>query len=210
MDMSQPISTVVPTLDGPVLAVLARTTKPLTGRKVHQLADGGSETGTRRVLRRLAATGLVIADQVGASVQYSLNREHLAAQPVLELAALRQRLFDRLRETVGQWPSRPSHVSVFGSTARGDGHLSSDVDLLIVHRAAERPATWADQLGDLADQVLAWTGNHLQTYEISGGELMHHIRAGEAILTEWQRDSVLVHGVPFSRLRDELVHGASQ
>jgi predicted nucleotidyltransferase len=208
--MSQPINTVVPTLDGPVLVVLARTTKPLTGRKIHQLAAGGSETGTRRVLRRLASTGLVIADQVGASVQYSLNREHLAAQPVLHLTTLRQTLFDRMRDAIDQWPSQPSHVSVFGSTARGDGNLDSDVDLLIVHRTPERPSSWAIQISELAGQVHAWTGNHLQTYEISGSELMQHIIAGEPILSEWQRDSVIIHGLPFAKLRNEIVHKVQQ
>jgi hypothetical protein len=205
MDMSHPIGAVVPTLDGPVLAVLARTSQPLTGRKVHQLSGSGSETGTRKVLRRLARTGLVTATEVGASVQYALNREHLAAAAVLELTTLRQRLFDRIRDAIEQWPLKPTHASVFGSTARGDGDLDSDVDLLLVHGFTDDPPlAWDEEAGELAVQVYVWTGNHLQIYELSEGEFAEHLRAGEPIVDEWTRDAVTVCGPDFRTIRRRI------
>lgn len=203
--MSQPISTAIPTLDGPVLAVLARTSQPLTGRKIHQLAAGGSETGTRKVLRRLAATGLVTATEVGASVQYALNREHLAAVAVLELTTLRLRLFERMRAVIDQWAPeiQPTHASVFGSAARGDGDLRSDVDLLLVHGfTGHPPAEWIGHVAALGDQVHGWTGNHLQTYEISATELAHHIQSDDPIVKDWLRDGVLVAGQELRSLRN--------
>lgn len=207
MDMSRPISTVITTLDGPVLAVLSRTGQPLTGRKIHQLAAGGSETGTRKVLRRLASTGLVTATEVGASVQYSLNREHLAAAAVLELTALRQRLFERIRDAIEHWSLRPIHASVFGSTARGDGDVHSDVDLLLVHEfIGSSPDGWEELVDELGDQVYAWTGNHLQIYELSQSQLVDHLRVGEPIVDEWLRDAVPVHGPDFRHLRNRIVH----
>jgi predicted nucleotidyltransferase len=209
MDMSKPITTVITTLDGPVLAVLARTTQPLTGRKVHQLASGGSETGTRKVLRRLVTTGLVTASEVGAAVLYSLNREHLAAGAVLELTTLRQRLFDRIRDMIEQWPLKPIHASVFGSTARGDGDLGSDVDLLVVHGfTGDPPGKWAAQVDMLGDQVQVWVGNHLQTYELGERELADHLQAGEPIVKEWTRDAVTVYGSDFRSLRNRIAHEA--
>lgn len=201
--MSQPVSTVVPSLDGSVLAVLARTSQPLTGRKIHQLAASGSETGTRNVLRRLAGTGLVTATEVGASVQYALNRQHLAANVVLELTELRQRLFERMRDAIEQWSPKPVHASVFGSTARGDGDLRSDVDLLLVHQFTDEPPPDWDELGE---QVYAWSGNHLQTYELSEGELADHLRAGEPIVKEWARDAVTIYGPDFLDLRNRIAH----
>ncbi|WP_410786072.1 nucleotidyltransferase domain-containing protein [Kribbella sp. C-35] len=206
MDMSRPISTVIPTLDGPVLAVLARTSKPLTGRKVHQLAATGSETGTRNVLRRLASTGLVTASEVGSAVQYALNREHLAAAAVLELTALRQRLFQQIGEVIEQWSQQPVHASVFGSTARGDGDLRSDVDLLLVHQFTDDPPdNWAADVDALGDQVFAWTGNHLQIYELSESELADHLRVGEPIVDDWLRDAFAVYGPDFRNLRNRIV-----
>ena len=204
MDMSQPIRTVIPTLDGPVLAVLARTKQPLTGRRVHQLTGTGSETGTRRVLRRLAGTGLVTAEHVGPSVQYSLNHEHLAAAAVVELTTLRARLIRQITEAIGQWPQHPIHASIFGSAARGDGDLDSDVDLLIVHGFDEPPPEWSEQVDELGDRVHAWTGNFMQTYELSTTELAEHLRAGDPIVDEWLRDCLSVYGLDFRRLRTEI------
>jgi predicted nucleotidyltransferase len=200
VNLSDPIGTVVPTLDGPVLTVLARTTAPLTGRKIHQLAAEGSETGVRKVLRRLADTGLVSATEVGASVQYTLNRDHLAANAVLELATLRQRLFDSIRAVIQGWRVPPAHASVFGSAARGDGDIHSDIDLLIVHSftgSDEPTPEWTDQVSALADQVYQWTGNHLQAYEVSSHGLLQHLQAGEPIVGEWRRDAVAVYGQDF-------------
>lgn len=208
MDLSRPISTVITTLDGPILAVLARTTQPLTGRKVHQLASVGSETGTRKVLRRLADTGLVNATEVGASVQYSLNRNHLAAPAVIELTNIRRQFIQRINHEITEdWRSRPLHASLFGSAARGDGDLHSDVDLLIVHEFADPPPEWADQLGALAEQVHSWTGNHLQIYELSSAELLVHFAARDPIVNEWLRDAVTVYGPEFRHLRNRIAHG---
>jgi predicted nucleotidyltransferase len=204
MDLSQPISTVVPSLDGPVLAVLARTTEPLTGRRVQQLAGVGSEPGVRRVLQRLTATGLVGAAQAGASTLYVLNRQHLAAAAVEQLANLRQRLVDRIRAAIDDWSIVPVHASLFGSVARGDGDLDSDVDILLIHQdfADSVPAEWAELVGDLTDQVFGWTGNHAQLYELSLSQLDEHLAAAEPIVQEWHRDAVTVAGVDFRHLRN--------
>jgi len=204
MDMSQPISTVIPTLDGPVLAALARTNQPLTGRRIHQLTGAGSESGTRKVLRRLAGTGLVTAKQVGPSVQYSLNREHLAAAAVLELTTLRSRLIRQIMDAIAQWTRHPIHASIFGSAARGDGDVESDVDLLIVHSFHEPPPEWSEQVDELGDRVHAWTGNYMQTYELSTSELAEHLRVGDPIVDEWIRDSITVYGQDFRRLRADI------
>ncbi|MGW5192474.1 nucleotidyltransferase domain-containing protein [Kribbella sp. NPDC004138] len=208
MDLSHPISTVIPTLDGPVLTVLSRTTQPLTGRKVHQLASTASESGTRKVLRRLASTGLVSATEVGSAVQYALNRDHLAASAVLELTNLRQKLIQRIHDAIDtEWSKPPIHASLFGSAARGDGDLHSDIDLLVVHNSAELPPEWDDQVGSLAEQVHSWTGNHLQVYELSHSALLAHFASGDPIVNDWLRDSVTVFGPDFRQLRNRITHG---
>jgi hypothetical protein len=212
MDLSNPVATVVTTLDGPVLAVLARTTKPLTGRKIHQLAGIGSETGTRKVLRRLFNTGLVDSTEVGASKQYVLNRDHVAAEAVLDLLNLRGKLIDRMRESIDvEWTERPLTASLFGSAARGDGGQSSDIDLLLVRSSHEISPQWEDQVSSLAGWVHRWTGNHLQAYDVSRTELVTHLQNNEPIVKNWIRDCVTVYGQDFRQLRNRLLHeGAEQ
>jgi predicted nucleotidyltransferase len=194
MDLAQPISTVVTTLDGPVLAVLVRTEKPLTGRKVHQATGTGSESGVRKVLNRLVGTGLVSATEVGASIQYSLNRAHLAAGPVIELLDLRQGLIRRVQAAIDEWPARPLHVSLFGPAARRDGDLASDVDLLVIHEFTSPPLGWDDQLSSLADQVRAWTGNHLQLHDLSTTDLREHLAIGDPVISTWLREGITLSG----------------
>jgi hypothetical protein len=134
VDLSDPTRAVTPTLDGPVLSVLARAGHPLTVGEIAQQAARGSEIGIRRSVARLVEQGLVMATQMGRNVVHELNRDHVAAPAAALLADLRLELWKRLRETLSEWPEKPAHAAVFGSAARGDGGADSDIDLLLVHQ----------------------------------------------------------------------------
>jgi hypothetical protein len=83
MDLSLPLATVAPSLDAEVLTVLARTTAPLSGRRVGALARRGSHQGVQRVLNRLVEHGLVLAEPASPAILYRLNRDHVLAEPLL-------------------------------------------------------------------------------------------------------------------------------
>jgi Predicted nucleotidyltransferases len=173
MDVSEPTRVVTPTLDGPVLTVLVRAQRELTGLEVHRLCARGSVDGVRRVLHRLVDQGIVRARPAGGALLFSLNRDHLAVPAISQLTELRGLLWGRLREVVGGWSLPPVHAAVFGSAARGDGDEGSDIDLLVVRRDdldGEGPI-WVDQLDDLRQRVRAWTGNDAQILELSEREL---------------------------------------
>jgi predicted nucleotidyltransferase len=97
----------------------------------------------------------------------------VAAPAVDVLARMRTELFNRIRRAVGAWELAPVHVSIFGSTARGDGGTDSDVDLFVVRSSSVRreSARWRAQLEDIARQVQRWTGNHAGVAEVSEDEL---------------------------------------
>jgi DNA-binding transcriptional ArsR family regulator len=121
------------TLDGPVLAVLARSGKPLTAGEVAAQTPRGSEIGVRRSLARLVEQGIVRATEMGRNRVHELNREHVAAPAADLLAGLRLELWKRLRARLGTWNPKPLYGCVFGSAARGNGDAHSDIDLLLVH-----------------------------------------------------------------------------
>jgi predicted nucleotidyltransferase len=173
MDLSEPEAALCPTLDGPVLIVLAATTRPLAAREVARLVRRGSWGGVRKVLLRLAEHGVVTVQEAGNVTLYTLNRRHLAAPAVNLLAGLRQELARRLSESVSAWETAAVHASLFGSAARGDGSTASDVDLFIVRprNVAEDDEQWRTQLDQLAIDVLAWTGNHAGISEVGESEL---------------------------------------
>ena len=200
MDMSDPFSTVCPTLDGPVLSVLAGTSRPLSARDVARLVSRGSWSGVRKTLHRLAAQGVVRREEVGNVQLYTLNRQHLAAPSIELLTDLRGELIRRLTDSVHAWTISPRHASIFGSAARGDGDLESDVDLFVVRPAkinAEN-ATWRQQLDALALAVHDWTGNHAGISEVGATEIAKVARsaAGKAIRDE----GILLAGAPLRQL----------
>lgn len=132
MDLSDPTRAVTATLDGPVLAVLAGSGKPMTVGEVAALTPRGSEIGVRRSLARLVEQGIVRATEMGRNRVHELNREHVAAPVAEALAGLRLALWKRIRDTLGAWNPKPVYGCVFGSAARGDGDVHSDIDLLLV------------------------------------------------------------------------------
>ena len=174
MDLGSPISTVIPSAHGPILEVLARTDVPLTGRAVAALTEGRvSHARTRQVLLELVASGLVIAQEAPPARLHRLNRQHLAADAVTALAALRTTLLNRMRERCQSWPAPAVAVWLFGSLARGESTARSDIDVLVVRPdpvEVDDPV-WVGQLAEFADQVRTWTGNRCELLEYAESEL---------------------------------------
>lgn len=174
MDLSSPISTVIPSAHGPILEVLARTDVALTGRAVAALTEGRvSHARTRQVLLELVASGLVTAQEAPPARLYRLNRQHLTADAVSALASLRTTLLDRMRERCHRWATPARAVWLFGSLARGESTASSDIDVLVVRpdQVHVDDRLWTEQLAEFADQVHAWTGNRCELLEYAEREL---------------------------------------
>jgi predicted nucleotidyltransferase len=201
MDLRAPISTVIPSLDGPVLLVLAAAEEGLSGRQIHKLAGSGSVAGVRLVLQRLAATGLVHVDDNGNSLLYRLNRRHLVAPIVAMLAELRETLLGRLRDELDGWQLPPVHASVYGAVARGDGDLDSDVEVLLIrpdHLEAGDPV-WEEQIARLMQTVVDLTGNPAHIFELSRSELAGHLDTEDTILNDWAAPSLHLTGLELSQ-----------
>jgi hypothetical protein len=217
MDMGDPTRAITPTLDGPVLAALARSGRPLTVGEVAAETVRGSEIGIRRCLARLVAQGLVEATEMGRNRVHALNREHVAAPVAATMADLRIELWRRMRKELGGWKPKPLYACVFGSAARGDGDADSDVDLLLVHppfpgeatprrktnvigavaafMTAPMPASpaeaarWPRLVDKLRARVLLWSGNPLQVVDLSLAEWMDRTR-NTALMADIGRDAI--------------------
>lgn len=204
MDLGRPYSSVSPTLEGDVLVVLARTTGGLTGREVARLALRGSQRGSLSALERLVAQGLVTRAEAGASFQYTLNRDHLAAPAVEVLAGMRTALWGRVGAALAEWDPAPAHVSVFGSAARGDGDVASDIDVLVVRPDGLDPedSSWRVQVAQLAGNVEAWTGNHASIAEVPAEAMARLGREQEALASNLRSDAITLAGPEVAALLD--------
>lgn len=203
MDVTMPISSVVPSLDGPVLTVLAGTTSPTSLAEVHRRAGQGSKSGVRQVLMRMVEDGLDHELPGG----FVLNRMHLSVPAIEILADMHGELVRRIRSFIDNSGADVSLVGLFGSAARRDGNTASDIDVLVVSDAED-----SDGFRDLlAEQIRFWTGNRAQVIAISNAELRRLQEAEESIVANWDQDLVVVCGdrwasrllpqvMPFARL----------
>jgi Nucleotidyltransferase domain len=221
MDLGDPTRSIVPTLDGPVLAVLARSGRPLTVGEVTAQTARGSEIGVRRCLARLVGQGIVLATEMGRNRVHELNQNHVAAPIAIALSDLRVELWNRMRKDLNSWRPKPLYACVFGSAARGDGGTESDIDLLIIHPpfpgdpkpprrssllesvaaaiAAPVPASpteakrWPRYIDQLRDSVQKWSGNVLQVVDLSFAEWVGMQQSSE-LGQEIKRDSIELIG----------------
>jgi predicted nucleotidyltransferase len=197
MDARRPLSLVGPTLDGDVLAVLARADRAFSGRQVHRLVGRASEEGVRKALERLCRQGIVTAEQAGAARLYKFNRVHLAAPYIDGLAGLREELTERLAATLAGWNPAPVYAAIFGSFARNTATPESDLDLFIVRarQVDEDDPVWRQMVDELTTSATAWTGNDTRVLEFGEHELPE-VAGKDPILGEIHRHGIRLLGSP--------------
>jgi hypothetical protein len=196
MDVARPYAAISPSLHGEVLRVLAGTSRGLTGREVALLTGRTSHSGVLDVLHRLTDHGLVTRVELNRAFLFTLNRDHVAAPAVELLAGLRVELFSRVRHAIGDWEIAPVYAAVFGSTARGDGDVDSDIDLLIVRSDSieDDEPRWRGQVEDLRSEIEGWTGNAAAIAEVSEAQLARLRDDERPIVAELRSDAIVVGG----------------
>ena len=163
MDVTHPINTLIPSLAGAVLEVLAGTTRPLSGRQVARLVAGGAtQKGVQKVLDELAHGGLVIQEEAGSAILNLLNRHHLLAPLVVEAARGYRSFLDELGRTASELQPQPERAVLFGSVARREAGPGSDVDIALVWSDALSPDAITNAEAALRTRVEELTGNRCQ------------------------------------------------
>ncbi|WP_410621993.1 nucleotidyltransferase domain-containing protein [Amycolatopsis sp. cmx-8-4] len=193
MELSRPLATVTPTLDGDVLAALAGYEGTFTTGQLHRVLGAHSEEGIRKVLRRLVLQGIVGADRVGNAFAYRFNRDHLAAEHIIALAGLRGKLLQRIEAALDSWRPQPKYGALFGSAARGSMTVESDIDLVLIRPDDVDEDRWALQVDGLAADVSRWTGNDARILEFTVTEVATRGR-DEPVLADVLREGLTVAG----------------
>lgn len=159
MKLQSPFSALATTgVDALALKVLAGAEHIFSVSEVHRLApEKASREAIRLSLIRLARHGVASEHRIGHAVGYSLNRDHLLTGAVMEIASAKHRLLKRIQAEVATWDLQPVAVWLFGSAARNEMTVASDIDLLIV--TSSFGSQLDEQIGVLAEQVQQWTGS---------------------------------------------------
>lgn len=198
MQTQHPLATITPTVDGEVLAILARADATFTTGQLATLIPHRSHQGIRNVLRRLADQGVVTITRVGAVYGYTLNREHLAAGLIMELANLPARLQAQIADELATFTEEPLYAALFGSAARGQMRVDSDIDIFLVRRAPDNDQAadddaWTKDLDRLADRVSSWTGNDARILDMTEQHLRAHA-ADEPVLADIANEGITIYG----------------
>lgn len=199
MDLSSPINSVMPSAHGAVLAVLARTTEPLSGRRVAGLTDGKvGQRRTTQILTQLSDAGIVLREDRPPSKLYRLNRDHVAAPGILALAEMWATLVQRIRDELGSWAPSATAACLFGSAVRGEATADSDIDILLIRddpaaSGADEPL-WDEQVERLTERVNAWSGNTCEVLELSLAELAEAVAREDRLVRDLRRDAITLAG----------------
>lgn len=190
----------------PVLRALASRTSPATAAQIYRVAGKGTAAGVRRAVDRLARHGLLLSEQVGDRMVYSLNQDHVLHAAVLALLRADSELPRRLRKEISGWQVLPAAAAIYGSAARRDGDIDSDIDLLLIRPpdlGSRQRELWATQVHRIRDQVQRWTGNHCQVTDRSVSSLRRLARSREPIIDDWRTDAIKLTGADIDQLLDE-------
>jgi predicted nucleotidyltransferase len=176
MLFSEPFGGVIPGARGAVLAALLRTDAPMTGRQIHALvSDDYSLWTVQEALKALTQLGLVNTQTIGRSGVHTINENHVSVAPLRSLLDPITALTDTVREAVGE---DVKTVILFGSIARGEAKLHSDVDLAVI-----APAGWEGRT-DLEDAVRIRLGNNCDVLVFTSEDLARLSSTGEPVVRE--------------------------
>ncbi len=181
MLLQRPFDVITTATEGRVLEVLAGADTWFSIAQVWKLSGVRSRDQVRRVLARLADTGILDEERVANALRYRLNRDHLAAPPILEIASIRQALLERLRGALAP-ESDLVYAALFGSAARGDMHPGSDIDVFLVRVGDPQSGesgdeSWGSRVMELETLITRWTGNTVNVLAMYESEVRS---AGEA------------------------------
>lgn len=162
------------------------------------LRVGASTSQSIRTLNRLEQIGLVSAKAVGKAIVWSVVPDHVLSTILTDVFVREAGVSDQLNETIAAWAaSQPIRsVGLFGSVARGDETLTSDIDVHVVTDSATGKTQVDASAGELTVRVARRFGNPLSLL-IHDPATLERLRASPLVVAlhkEEQRLKIPRHG----------------
>ena len=202
MDFRHPLEAVIPGAQGRILAVMLRTSGELNLRTVARLA-GVSIAQASRVLPGLVELGVIERREVPPSSLFRLVSEHVVTQVLLDLSNVRSRMLAEVGRAAGKIRPAPVSVIAYGSFARGDGDVGSDIDVIIVRppMVDEDDEQWLRTMERWQTTVSRMSGNVVEVLEADAANVETKLAGKSSLWAAVRRDGVVLFGSAIGELR---------
>ncbi len=188
-----------------ILRVLCSASGPLNGREISRRA-GWDAGHTSRLLRELAASGVVIGRDQGRVTSYEMGADDVplvrALQALFRAEATR---YDKAMEALMRAVPEALSIVLFGSEARHQAKPGSDTDLLIV--VPEKSRRLEQRLADICLQLARQHLLALSWHVADLGDLEAWEEAGHELWQNIVTDGITLRGTSVPRLRRKWQHG---
>ncbi len=156
---------------------------------MHRLVSGrASQQTVQRALHVLVQLGIVTSTKAGSAYLYVLNEDHIAVEPLRQLASPLELLRRFIADTLDSRDAVTA-VVVFGSVARGDSTHTSDVDLLVL-----ADSSW-DRRADVKNAVETRFGSTCDVLQYTPEEYLQWAESGdEPVLRTIAREGIALWG----------------
>lgn len=146
--------------------------------------------------------GVVERREVPPSSLFRLVPEHVASRAILSLARSTDTVLDELGQLARGLPVPPVSIVVFGSFARREATVDSDIDVVVVRPSGvdEDDEQWADSIEQWRTDVRWLTGNPVEVLEVSSDEAASRVAGRSQLWNEIRGDGRVVHGASLDEL----------
>ncbi len=205
VDFRHPIEAAIPGAQGRVIAALLGTSEELNLRTIARVA-GVSIAQASRVLPGLVELGMIERREVPPSSLFRLVPEHVATRALLELADARNVVMTEMGRAASKIRPAPVSEITFGSFARGDSELDSDIDVMMVRPPGvdADDDRWTETIERWRNIVSRVAGNSVEILDVDADAVAAKLFGGTQLWRDIHRDGQVVFGERLDTLADRV------
>ncbi|MBZ0179186.1 MAG: nucleotidyltransferase domain-containing protein [Melioribacteraceae bacterium] len=185
-----------------ILRELSLRAKGATGRELAR-ASGITHQAAHNTLSKLEQLNIINREHLGNAHYFIINRKHFLTKYIVESIFKSEQkysalLFDKIKNTIGSYSVS---VILFGSVARCEETVESDLDICIIYSSNKKYLE--DTISELREDLYIQFGVTLAPYYITKTDFIKKYKLNKTPVSEIVKEGKLISGTPINR----IIHG---